>query len=160
MELYLLRHGSAERGQAGLPDSDRALTEGGEHEIRRVTAAAKLGHMSPSVILASPYRRAMQTARIAADVLGYKDPVLTTNALQPESDVREVWDEIRVHRAHASLLLCGHEPLFSAAAAYLLGCREVLVDFPNAGLMRIDLESFAMEPRGVLKWMLAYYLTA
>jgi phosphohistidine phosphatase len=160
MELYLLRHGSAERGQAGVADSDRSLTEEGEHEIRRVTAAAKLGHMCPSLILASPYRRAMQTARIAADVLGYKDPVLTANALQPESNVREVWDEIRVHRDQPSLLLCGHEPLFSASAAYLFGCPELLVDFPKAGLLRIDLETFALEPRGVLKWMLAYYLTA
>jgi len=160
MELYLLRHGSAERGQAGLSDSDRSLTEEGEHEVRRVTAAAKLGNMSPSLILASPYRRAMQTARIAADVLGYKDPVLTTNSLLPESDVHEVWDDVRVYRDQASLLLCGHEPLFSASAAYLLGCPELLVDFPKAGLMRIDLESFALEPRGALKWMLAYYLTA
>lgn len=159
MELYLLRHGTAERGRAGLPDSDRSLTPEGEQEIRRVTAAARLGHMSPSLILASPYRRAMQTARIAADLLDYKDPVLTTNVLQPESDVREVWDEIRVHRDHGSLLLCGHEPLFSASAAYLLGCPELLVDFPKAGLMRIDLESSALEPRGVLRWMLAYYLT-
>jgi len=160
MELYLLRHGSAERAQAGASDSDRSLTEEGEHEIRRVTAAAKLGHMCPSLILASPYRRAMQTAKIAADVLGHKDPVLTVNALQPESDVRELWDEIRAHRDQASVLLCGHEPLFSASAAYLLGCPELLVDFPKAGLMRIDLESFALEPRGALKWMLAYYLTA
>jgi phosphohistidine phosphatase len=159
MELYLLRHGTAERGKDGASDSERSLTEKGEHEIRRVTSAAKLGNMCPSLILASPYRRAMQTAKIAADVLDYKDAVLTTDALLPEGDVHAMWDEIRLHRNQGCLLLCGHEPLFSASAAYLLGCPELLVDFPKAGLMRIDLEAFANEPRGVLKWMLAYYLT-
>src|SRR5579864_7682793 len=127
MELYLLRHGSSERGRAGEPDSDRSLTAEGEYEIRRVIAAAKLAQASPSLILSSPYRRARQTAKIAADLIDYKGPVLTSDALTPDAGSRAVWEEVRVHQSESGLLLTGHEPLFSAVAAHFLGCPEMQV---------------------------------
>lgn len=159
MELYLLRHGSAERGVAGEADSERALTEQGEHEIRRVVAAAKLAQACPSVVLSSPYKRARQTARIAADLLDCSSPVLASDALMPDANPRALWEEIRTHRSEAALLLAGHEPLFSAATAYLLGCPELQVSFPKAGLVRIDMDRFGPEPRGILRWMLTPHLT-
>jgi phosphohistidine phosphatase len=160
MELYLLRHGSSERARAGEPDSERPLTADGEHEIRRVVAAAKLAGACPTLILSSPYRRAMQSARIAADLLDYKGPVLASDALTPDADPPAVWEEVRVHRSEAALLLAGHEPLFSACAAHLLGSPDLQVDFPKAGLLRIEFERFVAEPRGILKWMLAPDLVA
>jgi phosphohistidine phosphatase len=159
MEIYLLRHGQAEPGSPGASDAERSLTEEGRYEIQRVIAAAKLAHACPSLILSSPYKRALQSAAIAADLLHYKDRVLTSDALAPDAGVRGVWEEIRVHRDEGCLLLAGHEPLLSACTAYLLGCPELLVDFTKAGLLRMDVESFGPEPRGALKWMLTPSLT-
>lgn len=159
MEIYLLRHGSAERGSAGTPDAERSLTEEGRYEVQRVIAAAKLAHACPSLILSSPYKRALQSAAIAADLLHYKDQVLTSDALAPDAGVRGVWEEIRTHRDEGCLLLAGHEPLLSASTAYLLGCPELQVDFAKAGLVRMDVENFGTEPRGTLKWMLTPSLT-
>ena len=159
MEIYLLRHGSAERAAAGAPDSERSLSEEGRHEVRRVISAAKLAGVCPSLVLASPYKRARQTAKIVADVLDLKEPVVPSDALIPNADPRAVWDEIRVHQDRTSLLLAGHEPLFSACTAYLLSCPELQVDFPKAGLVRIDFDSFGTGPRGVLRWLLTPHLT-
>ena len=159
MEIFLLRHGSAEPGSAGAPDSERLLTEEGRYEIQRVVAAAKLAHACPSLIVSSPYRRAMESARIAADLLDYRAEVIASDALTPDASARAVWEEIRVHKDEHCLLLAGHEPLFSAAAAYLLGCPELRVDFPKGGLLRVDVENFGAEPKGVLRWMLAPHLT-
>lgn len=159
MEVYLLRHGSAEFASAGAQDSERLLTEEGRVEVRRVVAAAKLAHACPSVILSSPFRRAMESAQIAADLLDYKGELITSNALTPDASARGVWEEIRVYRDQQCVLLCGHEPLFSAAGAHLLGCPELRIDFPKAGLLRLDIENFGPEPRGVLRWMLAPALT-
>ncbi len=159
MEIYLLRHGSAEQGRAGSPDSDRALTEEGRFEIQRVMAAAKLARARPSLILSSPYKRALEAARIAADVVAYKGEIVVTDTLTPESGARGVWDEIRVHRDEESILLAGHEPLFSATTAYLAGCPDLQVEFAKAGLVRIDVEGFNAAPRGILKWMLTPDLT-
>ena len=159
MEIYLLRHGSAEPVKPGASDSERALTEEGRYEVQRVIAAAKLAHTCPSLIVSSPYRRAMETARIAADLLDYQGQFLTSNALTPEGAARAVWEEVRLHSDQECLLLSGHEPLFSAAAAYLLGCPELRIDFPKAGLLRADVEGFGTEPRAVLRWLIAPSLT-
>lgn len=158
MELYLLRHGSSERAQPGEPDSERSLTEEGDYEVRRVIAAAKLAQACPSLIISSPYKRAIQSARIAADLLDCKSPPLTSDALTPDADPRGVWDEIRAHSSETGLLLAAHEPLLSACTAYLLGSLDIQIDFPKAGLVRLDFERFGPEPRGILKWMLAPHL--
>ena len=94
-------------------------------------AAAKLAQACPSLILSSPYRRARQSAKVAADLLGYMGPVLTSDALTPDADSRAVWEEVRVHQSESGLLLAGHEPLFSSCTAYLLGCSKMQVDFPK-----------------------------
>ncbi len=159
MEIYLLRHGSAERGRPGSPDSERALTEQGRYEIQRVSAAAKLAKACPSLVLSSPYKRAFEAAQIAADVLGYKGDIVVSDALTPESGARGVWDEICVHRSEECILLVGHEPLFSASTAYLAGCADLQVEFAKAGLVRIDVEAFTAAPRGILKWMIIPELT-
>jgi len=145
--------------RAGEADSERALTAAGEQEIHQVVAAAKLAHVCPSLILSSPYKRALRTAAIAAELLDCKHPPVTSDALTPDSDVRAVWDELRIHRDESSILLAGHEPLFSACGAYLLGAPDLRIDFPKAGLLRLDIDAFGPEPRGILRWMITPQLT-
>ncbi len=115
---------------------------------------------SPALILASPFRRAIETAELAAKILGYKGQILQTRALQPESSPEGVWDEIRGHRDESSLLLAGHEPLFSSLAAYLLGAPSMYIDFKKAGLLKLTVDSFPPHPRGVLGWYLTPKLAA
>jgi phosphohistidine phosphatase len=154
MEIYLLRHGIAEDGQAGRPDSERALTGEGKKRLGSVLHAAASAGVRPALILTSPYRRAVQTAQLAAELLHYQGDLVRTKALEPASTPRAVWEEIRVHKDAEEILLSGHEPLFSSLAAYLLGCPNLQVDFKKAGLVCVEIERFATEPRGVLKWYL------
>lgn len=159
MQIYLLRHGIAEDAPAGMRDADRALTPDGRKKLKSVLEKAAASGMSPTLVLSSPYRRAMQTAEVAVEVLGHKEPILTTRALEPGSDAESVWDEIRVHKDQAQVLLTGHEPLFSALAAYLLNAPSLCVDFKKGALMRVDLDPVGRVPRGVLRWMLTAKLT-
>jgi len=153
MEIYLLRHAIAEDA-AGRPDAERALTAEGRDRLRRVLKRARQADVAPSLILASPYRRALETAEIAAETLGYEDRPLHSKALLPDASPHELWDEIRTHRGEHAILLASHEPLMSAAAAFLLGCPSLQVEMKKAGLVRIDCDRFGADPRGVLKWML------
>jgi len=151
MEIYLLRHGIAEDGGPGVPDSERALTSEGKEKLRRVL---KQAGVKPSLILSSPLKRAMETAEIAADVAGYSGKVVRTRALIPEASPFDAWDEVRAHKNEDSVLLASHEPLMSALAAFLLDSPALQVDMKKAALVRIDCERIGAEPRGVLKWML------
>ncbi|HEY6390112.1 MAG TPA: phosphohistidine phosphatase SixA [Bryobacteraceae bacterium] len=154
MEIYIFRHGIAEEGHAGQPDAERALTSDGKKKLRNVLRTVHEAGVQPSLILTSPYRRAVQTAQLAAEILGYKGDLLRTMALEPGSHPRMVWDEIRVHKNERQVLLAGHEPLFSSLTSFLLGCPGLQVDFKKGAMVCVEIDRFDPEPRGVLKWML------
>jgi len=159
MQIYLLRHGIAEDGKPGRPDSERALTEEGRDKLRRVLKRARSAGVEPTVILSSPYKRALETAEVAAAELGYKGKIVRVNALVPEGMPAEVWEEIRARRGEDALLLASHEPLMSSMAAFLLESPSLQVDMKKAAIVRVDCDSAGTHPRGVLKWMLTPALT-
>ncbi len=156
MNLYLLRHGVAEEGGAGLADAQRGLTEEGKRKLKQVLAAAVDAKVMPSLILSSPLKRTMQTAEMAAEILKFKGGILQTAVLKPGTTVEQVWDEIRLYKDEPSLLLVGHNPTLSQLAGYLLGSPSMQVDFKKGALMKVELTSFPPSPRGALHW----YLTA
>ncbi len=161
MQVYLLRHGIAENGKPGSADSSRALVPEGKKKLKEVLGVAKSAGTKPTLVLTSPFRRAMETAEIAVAVLGLKpEDLVQTQALVPTGDVSAAWDEIRVYKDEASLLLVGHEPLFGRLFAYLLGEPDLLVDFKKGALARIDIDAFGPQPKGVLRWFIPPKLAA
>ena len=152
MEIYLLRHGIADDARAGEPDSDRSLTAEGKKKLRSVLRVAAEAGVQPSLILTSPYRRALQTAQLAAEIFKYPGDLLRTRSLEPSSRPDAVWEEIRVHKDESQILLAGHEPLFSGLTAFLLGCSGFQIDFKKGGLACVEVDKFASAPKGVLKW--------
>lgn len=151
MELYLLRHGIADDH---LRDADRALTEEGKRKLAKVLKRAKKAAVQPTLILSSPLKRALETAQQAAQALDYKSEIARSNALLPDSTPHDLWSEVRAHRDEPSLLLVGHQPLFSQTVAYLVGSTRSMVEFKRGALVRIDVSSHSHEPRGVLEWMI------
>jgi len=151
MELYLLRHAAAENHSPTGRDADRQLTQQGIATLRRVLKQAHLAGLHPSLILSSPYVRAIQTAEIAQRLLKYEGEILRSHSLTPDSSPAEVWAEIRTHRQESSILEVAHEPLLSATASWLLGSTRVAIEFIPAMMVRIDLADFGAEPRGLLR---------
>jgi phosphohistidine phosphatase len=151
MQIYLLRHGIAEDPRPGMSDADRALTPEGREKLRRVL---KRAHIEPSLIFSSPYKRAVETAAVAAEGLGYTGKVVRIEALVPHGSPYAVWDELRLRKDETAVLLAGHEPLMSSIAAFLLDCPALQIDMKKAALVRIDCERLGAKPDGILKWML------
>ena len=117
--------------------------------------------MHPELIISSPYVRAKQSADLAKEVLGFKDDLLVSEALVPEADPQDIWQEIRtVHRGSGCILLASHEPLMGRCLGFLLGAPDLLVDFKKGAIVRVDLENFGLHPRGILRWMLIPKLAA
>src|ERR1039457_6988275 len=111
MQIYLLRHGIAEDAKPGQPDAERPLTDEGRDKLRRVLKRARTADLDPSLILCSPYRRAIETAAVAAEVLPHKGKTGRTRALVPEAPPYEVWEETRNRKNERPILLPSHEPL-------------------------------------------------
>jgi phosphohistidine phosphatase len=156
MQLYLLRHGIAEEGSPTMSDGERALTTEGRRKLRQVLTQVADAGIRAGLIISSPLKRAQQTAEIARRCLKSKEDVLFTRALLPGASPEAVWEEIRVHSDQDSLLLVGHNPLFSELAGYLMATQNLQVDFKKGAVMCLDFDSVGPKPRGTLRW----YLTA
>jgi phosphohistidine phosphatase len=159
MEVYLLRHGIAANAKPGQSDAERSLTEEGMEKLRRVLKRARDAGAKLDSILSSPYLRAMETARIAKEALGYEGEIVRVEALVPNASPYDVWEQIRARKSENAILLASHEPLMSSLAAFLLGCPALEIDFKKAALMRLDCERFGAQPHAALKWMLTPALT-
>ncbi len=155
MRIYLLRHGIAEEG-FGKRDSDRALTGEGKRKLHDLLSVASRAEVMPTLVLTSPYKRAMETAMIAREVLGYQGPLVECSTLTPDSSPQSAWSDVRIHSAESSILLVGHEPLFSSLSAFLLGQPNLMIDFKKGAILGVDVHTVRPQPAGVLK----FYLTA
>ena len=74
MDLFFLRHGEAEPRAAS--DAQRRLTPSGEADVLAVIESRRSELAGLELIVASPYRRARQTASIAAQALGFEQKLL------------------------------------------------------------------------------------
>lgn len=160
MHVYLLRHGIAEDEHPGVGDVDRSLTVDGRRKLRHVLKSVAEAGSKPSLILTSPLKRAVQTAEVAATVLGYTGEILRTKVLMPGASSEQVWEEIRTHRSEEGIMLVGHNPLFDSLGPYLLGTPSLQMDFKKGAVLRVDIESFGSQPRGILRWYLIAKLSA
>ncbi len=153
MEIYLLRHGDAEESLR-IPDEERSLTPEGRRKVGDVLLRARDAGAGAALIFSSPLRRAVETAELAAEILGTKASIHKTNALLPNAAPAEVWDQIHTNRTEPQLLMAAHEPLLSQAVAFLLGAPAVQIEMKKGSLARVDIDQFGSEPRGVLRWLL------
>lgn len=117
MDLFILRHGEA--SYEASSDEERPLTLRGEAETRRIIlncAETIPGHCK---IIASPYRRAQQTAAIVSELL--QRPIEASwEALQPASRIDPVLEKIN-NSDFDSLLLVSHQPLVGLLLNQLAG---------------------------------------
>ena len=154
MEIYILRHGLAQEAHGGMRDADRPLTAEGAKKLLPVLRRARAIDVKPPVILTSPYRRAQETAKVAAEALRGESKLVETRALIPDSSPELVWDEIRNHKSDPQIMIVGHEPLLSSVYAYLLGAALAQIDVKKGSLGRVDVDRFTGQPRGILRWLI------
>ena len=160
MEIYILRHGNAAEAHSGMKDADRALTPEGAKKLQSVLRRARGVDVKPSIIVTSPYRRARETAQVAAQVLPGDPTLVESRSLTPESSPEAVWEAIRAHKAEPQIMIVGHEPLLSLVYAYLLGSPAVQIDVKKGSLGRIDVDRLGAQPRGLLRWLIYPKLAA
>lgn len=151
MILHLFRHGIAidRDDPACPPEEDRFLTPKG---VARTEAAAQglraLG-VKPDMILTSPFLRAVQTAEIACEALGYPVKELRKiDALKPEASAAELFDEISGLKAEEALCV-GHAPNVDSVIAFAVESKRAVTSLKKAGLATLEIESFS-PPRSAI----------
>ncbi len=115
MDLILWRHAEAEDGP---PDLERRLTPRGQKHAAQVAKWLLQRLPARFVVLASPARRAQETAQ----ALGAA--VRTVPALAPGAAVRDILAAAEWPDRKSAVVVVGHQPDLGCAAAFLVSGAE------------------------------------
>lgn len=141
IELYLIRHASAdERGPEYPDDSKRPLIAKGHKQAKALARLLEVCDIKLDRLFSSPYTRAAQTAEPLSAALKkgqgvqYLDSLADDNYPQLLVDIREWLDT-----THEAIALVGHEPYMSELGSYLLTGNEVSVNirFKKAAMLSV-----------------------
>ncbi len=123
--IWFLRHGDAEDGD---DDFARELTGKGERQSAAAGQALAALGVAIDACLTSPRVRALESARLACELLG----------IEPETAdelAGGAFDPMALAAGRGEVLLVGHEPDFSRAIGDLTGAR---VEMKKGGLAAVD----------------------
>lgn len=141
MLVYLVRHGIAvDREDPNCPpDTERSLTPKG---IKKSFAAAKglrALDAKPDAVLTSPWLRALQTAEIFCETLGFPaKKIIRTDSLKGTSAPSELVRELQSMRA--KVVLCfGHEPHLHLFISHVLHTSAKITELKKAGIAVLEL---------------------
>lgn len=119
--LYLVRHSKAIPGESGVNDFKRPLEKRGVEDAKTISKRLRKKEIFPDIMIASPADRALETAHIFAEILGYpsrqillKEEIYEGNA----AEIRHLLEQLDDHYDIA--MLFGHEPALSILATQLL----------------------------------------
>jgi phosphohistidine phosphatase len=123
--LLLLRHAKAERSIPGGSDHERALTERGRSDARKLGAYLARHALTPDLAVVSSAARTRQTWDMVAAALSVAPPVQFDRSIYdatPEAILQAIKD---VGPAAPTLLVIGHNPSLQELAAMLVASGDV-----------------------------------
>jgi phosphohistidine phosphatase len=131
------------------------LTSKGKARTREAAEGLRALGVAPDLILTSPFRRAVETASIAMDVLGVpEDRLVHTETLFPES-VPDAFLRFLAGHAPQDVLCTGHAPHLDHIIATAIGVPgRQITHLKKAGAAQIELDQPGITP-GVLHWLLS-----
>jgi phosphohistidine phosphatase len=162
MNLYLMRHANAgvPRESAKL-DAKRGLIAEGKEQcmvMGRILGALKV---QPDVILASPLKRALQTAQFVGNELGYEGKVEVSTALDLNATYADFQKLLDKYADRQDVLIVGHNPnLFQFLGRLITGNGGAGVRMRKGSVARIDMEKhppllqWLVDPR-MARWIYA-----
>ncbi len=119
MKIFLIRHGHAVDSDHQLSDGERFLSKKGRKSVREVGRALRKAGVSFDVVLTSPLTRAVQTAELLAEQVGFEGVVEVLPSLLPIGPIETAATAIQQHSR--SVAVVGHEPSISALVGLLTG---------------------------------------
>src|SRR3990170_4168847 len=127
MNIYLIRHGDAEKASALKKDFDRTLTPEGEQKIK--------------------------TAEIVAQVYKFTGKIITDKRLIFGNRTEELIDLANEVMGH-DMAFIGHEPDFSEHVSNLISNSSAKIDFKKGMIAKISFSAKAKMSRGVLEFLI------
>ena len=151
MYLYLVRHGIAmDREDANCPpDTERPLTPKGMKRSHAAALGLLAMKVKPDAVLTSPWLRAVQTAEIFCEAIGFSSKkIIRSDALKGTATPAELLRELA--KMKATRVMCfGHEPHLHLVIGQVLHTGVRITELKKAGVACLELERIS-PPQGQL----------
>jgi phosphohistidine phosphatase len=153
MIVYFLRHASAGHHFANpSQDEKRALDEQGIEQCTRIGRALNVLDVHVDAVISSPLKRAMQTASLVANELGFDGKLQRTPTLRPDAQMDSFRELLDRNSRLEAILVVGHNPSLSRFLSLLIseGGTENAADLKKCAVARVDFSNGV----GIVKWIL------
>lgn len=143
-ELLLLRHAKAKIID-GIEDKERPLKKRGKRDAQNIGTWLKKQHLFPDVLLSSPAKRTLDTAKIVHRALEMEDLAIQENEQLYASNVEQILSVLAVYPEEIKrILVVGHNPELENFLIHLVG-KEALPNtpklLPTGSLVRLSLDN-------------------
>lgn len=137
-KLLLMRHAKSSWAEPNQKDFDRTLNDRGKSDAPFM--AEKIGSkFLPELIIASPAKRTLKTAKLFLSTLNLDDKILTFDMGLYEAEITDILHVIRETDDRVNdLMLIGHNPGFTGMVGYLT--EQFIENMPTCGAALIQLD--------------------
>jgi phosphohistidine phosphatase len=134
--LYVLRHAKSDWNDRSLTDFERPLNERGLNAAQKMGVFMSERNLTPHLIVSSPARRALETARIVKEAAGFASEIVFEPRIYEASfgDLIEIFSQVK--NDCDRLLIVGHNPGFEELVGSIT-CE--FQSMPTAALAEIEL---------------------
>ena len=158
MDVLVVRHAvavdKAEAQRQGMLDRDRPLTKAGRTSIQRVTRGLVTRVPAVTVLITSPWRRALETAESLCRPYRGLRPV-ASEALLPGAEPQALARELQQHASAGVIALVGHEPHLSSWVSWCLtGSTDGILELRKGGACLLRFEDTVGPRCGRLLWLM------
>ncbi|NTU58571.1 MAG: phosphohistidine phosphatase [Chlorobiaceae bacterium] len=136
--LFLVRHAHSGWHNSHEGDFERPLSERGRMEAKEMALRMRRKGVVPELMVSSPALRAISTADIFADLLGYSPEKIVQKIEIYQGGPGELASIIQaIPEQCGTVLLFGHNPVITMLSSWLSG--KSMASMETCGIIMIDL---------------------
>jgi len=154
--LYLVRHAKSSWDDPDLADFERSLNKRGKRDAPFMARRIAEQGAKPDIIISSPAKRAILTARAFAEALEYPEHDIVQNKAVYLADVSGLLQIIRaIDNSKEQAMIFGHNPGFTSLANFL-GKRNI-DNIPTCGVYCLDFDELGWSKVGRGKGIFRFF---
>lgn len=134
--LLLIRHAKSSWKDLNLNDFDRTLNTRGKADAPFMGKLLKEAGETPDLIVSSPAKRALATAKLIARELGYKTTGIQQNHMIYDATFQDLLELVyKLDDTHGVVAIVGHNPGLTLLSDYLT---DYYIDnIPTCGIVKM-----------------------
>ena len=147
--LFLVRHAKSSRDDPSLPDRDRPLDDRGRQDAPKMGKRLARRDVRPDLLLSSSALRALTTAHLIAEEVGYKRKDIVADDRLYASSADDLLAVVRaLDNTLDRVMLFGHNPEFTDLAHRL---SSGIIDLPTCAVVELHFDIRTWSDVGVVE---------